>query len=287
LTVTGIVIVICSCLALVAALSMALFLWFEYLMPSHLGSVRGITEAFYVELSLTVFELCAFVLGLLSAVNIFKLKRFSLSALGTSFLLIAGLLFFVKYLYDNLPHVELIFYSPWSPITPQPWFGIPVIILASISLILLVSKKKEFTHMESYSIVTLKALLVLTSVISVLFILFSFVPYSQAAESARIQHTAFPNHTAYYSLATMIISICTFIFATLSGILLTKKNSFYAPIILMIISLLTALSVPFIFMTIYPWIGEFYKGLMTESPVIVLSAVALALALLGQRGKVN
>jgi hypothetical protein len=286
LKISGILIVVASCLALISSLFMAFFTWAEYFVPAHLGSVRGITEPFYVILSIVIFEVSASVLGFLSSSNIRSRGKLNVSILGATFLLIAGLLFFNDLLINALPHVE----SPsimglWSFL--QTFFGIPIIVIASISLVLLVSKKKEFTHMESYSIVTLKALLVLTSVISVLFILFSFVPYSQAAESARIQHTAFPNHTAYYSLATMIISICTFIFATLSGILLTKKNSFYAPIILMIISLLTALSVPFIFMTIYPWIGEFYKGLMTESPVIVLSAVALALALLGQRGKVN
>lgn len=211
LTVAGILIIIGSCLALVASLFSGLFIWAEYFNPSHLGSVRGISEAFYVEVSITIFELSALVLGLLSAVNIFKLKRFSLSALGASFLLIAGLLFFAKFLYNYLPHVEAIFTSFWSPI-PQPWFGLPIIILASISIILLVSRRKEFDSKEINPLVTLEAILVLVSIISALSAIFSIVDYEQVLESSRIQQRGFPSHTAYSLLATMIVSICTLIF---------------------------------------------------------------------------
>jgi hypothetical protein len=282
LTVAGILIVISSCLALVASLFMGLFIWADYFHPSHLGSVRAIREAFYVEVSITIFELSAFVLGLLSAVNIFKSKKFSLSALGASFLIISGLLFFAKFLYNYLPHVEAIFQSFWSPI-PQPYFGLPIIILASISIILLVSRRKEFDDKEINPLAALEAILILCSITSASFAIFSIVPYEQVAESARIQHSAFPNHDAYSLLATMIVSICSFIFSTLAGLLLFKKSRFYASVGLIVLSLITALSLPFIFMSIYPWIGSFFKGLVTESPLIALLAIALILALLGQR----
>ena len=291
LKIAGILIIVTSCLALVASLFMALFIWFDYFVPSHLGSVSGISEAFYVELSITIFELSAFVLGLLSAVNTFKLKRFSLSALGASILLIAGLLFFAKFFYNYLPHVGAIFHNFWSPIIftsfwspiSQPWFGLTIIIFASIGIILLASRRKEFTIKENNPLVTLEAFLVLASITSALFAIFSIVPYEQAAESARIQHSAFPNRAAYYPLATMIVSISTLIFSTLAGLLLFMKRRFYASVALIVLSLITALSLPFIFMYIYPWIGSFVKGLVTESPIIVLSAIALVLALLGQR----
>ena len=94
LKVAGILIIISSCLALVATLFMALFTWFEYFVPAHLGSVRVITEPFYVVISIIIFELYTFFLGLLSAVNISNRRKFSLSLLGATFLLIAGLLFF-------------------------------------------------------------------------------------------------------------------------------------------------------------------------------------------------
>ena len=293
LKIAGILIIVASCLALVAGLFMALFIWFDYFVPSHLGSVSGISEAFYVEVSITVFELFAFVLGLLSAANTFKLKRFSLSALGATILLIAGFLFFAKFLYDYIPHVGAIFQNFWSPaiftsfFSPisQPWFGLPIIIFTSVSIILLVSKKKEFDTKEINPLVALEAILVLVSIISALSAIFSIVPYEQAAESARIQHRAFPSRTGYYSLATMIVSTCTFFFAAIAGVLLVKKNNFNASIILTILSLLTALSLPFIFMSIYPWIGEFYKGLVIESPIIILSSIALILAFLGLRNR--
>jgi hypothetical protein len=278
LIVTGIIIIVASCLALVAALSMALFLWFEYFIPSHLGSVRGVMEAFYVELSITIFELSAFILGIYSAVNTFKSKKFSLSVMGTSFLLIAGFLLYAKYLYNYLPHVEAVFTSFWSPIIPQPWFGLPIIILASISLILLVSKKKEFDNVEIIRLETLKAILFLCSITSASFAIFSIIPYEQA--NGQFAYT--------YPVETMIVNLLISIFTSIALALLTKKKFFgLVSIAFTVLSLVLALSLPFIFMTIYPWIGEFYKGFMTESPVIVLSAVALALALLGKRGKVN
>jgi len=273
LTVAGILVIVCSCLALVAALSMALFLWFEYFIPSHLGSVRGIMEAFYVEVSITIFELSAFILGLFSARHIFQSKRYGLSALGTSFLLIAGLLFFAEDLYNYLPHVESIFTSFWSPIIPEPWFGVPIIIVASISLILLVSKKKEFNSKEINSLETLEMVLILCSITSASFALLSLVPYGQAQ-----------GHFAYtYPVDTMIVNFFIVIFTAVAATLVIKKKCLILSIPLTILSLVSALSLPFLFLSNYPWIGEFYKGLMTESPVIILSAVALTLALLGKR----
>jgi hypothetical protein len=273
LTVTGIIIIVASCLALVAALSMALFLWFEYLIPSHLGSVRGVMEAFYIELSITIFELSAFIVGIYSAVNTFKSKKFSLSVMGTSFLLIAGFLLYAKYLYNYLPHVEAVFTSFWSPIIPQPWFGLPIIIIASISLILLVSRRKEFNNIEIKPLEALKAVLILCSITSASFALLSLVPYEQAQ-----------GHFAYtYPVDTMIVNFFIVIFTSVAATLVIKKKCLILSIPFTILSLVSALSLPFLFLSNYPWIGEFYKGLMTESPVIVLSAVALALAVVGQR----
>ena len=68
----GTLLVVSSSLALAAALFMAFFTWGEYFVPSHLGSVRVITEAFYVVISIIIVELFAFVLGLYSAVNSFR-----------------------------------------------------------------------------------------------------------------------------------------------------------------------------------------------------------------------
>lgn len=283
LKIAGILIIIESCLALIAALFMALFIWFDYFVPSHLGSVSVITEAFYVEISIIIFELFAFVLGLLSALNTFKLRKFSISALGASFLLIAGLLFFATFLNNYLPHVGTIFTNPWSPIIftsfwspiSQPWLGLPIVIFASISIIFLVSKKKEFSSKGINPLVALEAILILCLITSASFAIFSIVPYEQSAGQYA--------KASSYALSTLIVSIFTLIFSTLAGLLLFMKRRFYVSVALIVLSLITALSLPFIFMSIYPWIGSFFKGLVTESPVIVLSAIALVLALLGHK----
>jgi hypothetical protein len=269
LGISGILTAVGSCIALVATLFMALFTWMEYFVPSHYGSVRVITEPFYVEIAIIIFEISAFVLGLLSALNTLKRRKFSLSILGVTFLLIAGLLFFTNLILNVLPHVETFgYYTGWSIL--QQYCGLPIIILASISIILLVSRKKEFNSKESNPSVTLEAILILCSIISASFAFFSIVPLEQSVGQ----------FASNYALSTLIVSLYAFFFATLAGVLLLKKNNFYVLIALTVLSLLSALSLSFIFMFIYPWIGSFFKGLVTGSPIVILSAIALVLEFL-------
>jgi hypothetical protein len=275
LVIAGILLIVGSCLALVATLFIAYFTWLEYFVPSHYNSVRVITEPFYVELAIIIFEITAFVLGLLSALNTVKRRKFSLSMLGATFLLISGLLFFTDLLF-------LFFNSMWLPVESfgleglwsifQQFCGLPIIILASISIILLVSRKKEFKSTESNSSVTLEAILILSAISSACFAVFSIVPYEQAAGGFASDH----------GVATLIIGICTFVFASLA-ILLSRKKKYVPVSSLMVLSLLSALSLSFIFMYIFPWIGSFIKGLVTESPIILLSVLALVLALLDRK----
>lgn len=267
LGIAGILTAVGSCVALAATLLMALLTWMEYFVPSRYGSVRVITEPFYVAIAIIIFELSAFVLGLLSASNTLKRRKFSLSLLGTTFLLIAGLLFFTNLIFNVLPYVETLGVYIAAL---QPYCGLPLIILASISIILLVSRKKEFKSKETNPLVTLEAILILCSIISASFALFSIVPLEQLAGQ----------FASNYAISTLIVSTCTFLFATLAGVLLRKKKNFYAIIALTVLSLLSALSLSFIFMFIYPWIGSFFKGLVTGSPIIILSTIALVLEFL-------
>ena len=55
LGIPGIFIAVGSCVALVATLFMAVFTWVEYFVPDHYGSVRLITEPFYVEIAIIIF----------------------------------------------------------------------------------------------------------------------------------------------------------------------------------------------------------------------------------------
>ena len=276
LVIAGILIITGSCLALAATLFIAFNTWLEYFVPSHYGSVRVINESFYVVLAIIIFEIAAFVLGLLSTLNTMKRRKFSLAISGATFLLISGLLFFTNLLF-------LFFNSIWLPVESfgfeglwtilQQYCGLPIIILAFISIIFLVSRKKEFKSTESNSSVTLEAILILSAVSSASFAVFSIVPFEQAAGGFASDH----------GVATLIISIFTFVFASLAALFSRKKKYFPVSIALIVFSLLSALSLSFIFLYIFPWTGSFVKGLVTESPIIILSVIALVLALLEKK----
>lgn len=275
----GILIVVASCLALVASLFMAFFTWTEYFVPSHHGSVRVITEPFYVVISIIIFELYAFFLGLLSALNTSNRRKFSLSLLGATFLLIAGLLFFTNILFNFLPHTESLFggYSSNSGLLLfyQLFCGIPILILASISITILVLRRKEFNSQEISPLLTLKAILILCLIVSVFSALSSIVPYLQASSQFNERASSYP----FYNI---IVNISIFTFTSVALIFLIKGKYLLVPIALIILSIITASSLPFIFNLIFPWIGSFVKGFVTESPMIILLVVALALALVGQ-----
>ena len=266
LKIAGILIAVASCFALVASLFLALFARAEYFLPGHLGSVRVITEPFYVELAIIIFELSSFVLGLLSASNTLKGKKFGLSTLGATFLLIGGLLFFTDLVLNTLPPVETLFIGPFL----QTYFGLPIFVLASTSMIFLFSRKKEFNNEKVNSSITLKAILILCSIISAFSALFSIVPYLQATSQ-------FNELAASYPFYTMIINTVIFISMSIALAMQIKKKYFPLQISLTALSLMVALSIPFIFIHIFPWGGSFVKGLVTVSSAIILSAIALVL----------
>jgi hypothetical protein len=266
----GILIVIGSCLALVASLFMALSTWLEYFVPSHFGSVRVITEPFYVVISIIIFELFAFVLGLFSSVNTFKGRKVSLSILGATFLLIAGLLFFTNILFGLLPHVESLFGAYSIKASFYQLFGLPILILATVSIIIIVSRKKEFNSQENNPLLVLKVILILCLIISAFSILFSFVPYLRASSAGYELASSYPFYT-------IIVNAPIFTFISIALTFLIRRKYFLVPIMLTVLSLLAALLLPFIFTSIYPWIGSFVKGLVRVSPMIIILVIALVL----------
>ena len=115
--------------------------------------------------------------------------------------------------------------------------------------------------------------MILCAIISALFAVFSYIPHQQAAGQ----------FSGNYSLATMIVSIFTFVFALPTGMLLLLKKNTQISIAFTVFSLLSGLSLSFIFMAIYPWIGVFIRGLVTEALIIILSTITLVLALIGRK----
>jgi hypothetical protein len=267
LRMAGVLTAAASCIALAATLLAALFTWMEYFVPYHYG-IRVITEPFYVATAITIFELSAAVLGLRSASNTLNRRKLSTSILGATFLLIAGLLLFTNLLLDALPYVETSgYYTGWLIL--QLYCGIPIIALAATSLTLIASRKTEFNNKETNPQATLKTILILTATTSAASALFSIIPLQQQAGQ----------FASNYPLATLIASACTCLF-TLAALLLLKKKNLYAIIALTVLSLLSALSLPFSFNSSYPWIGSIVKGLVTASPIIILSTTALILEVL-------
>jgi hypothetical protein len=270
LIIAGILIAVGSCIALVGGLVIALFTWIGYFVSGHMGSVSGIDEPFYVQVAIIIFEISALVLGRFSASNTWNRKKFSLSTFGATFLLVAGLLFFANLILNVIPHViPMYIFAPFL----QLYCGLPIIILASISIILIVSRKKEFNNKDTNPLVALEAILILCLIISASFAFFSFV----SLERMDVQFAS------NYPLSTLIVSVCSFFFTALAGVLLLTRKNIYVIIALTALSLVSALSLSFIFMLIYPWIGTFFKGLVTGSPIIMLSAVALFLEFLVAR----
>ena len=267
LGIAGLLTMVGSCVALLGTMFLALLTWMEYFVSFHYG-VRIITEPFYVATAIIIFGLAASALGLLSASNTLNRRKYSLAILGATFLLTAGLLPFTSILFSALPYVETLGGTTGWTIY-ELYAGIPIIILATTSLILIAPRKTEFTNQETNTQTTLKAILLLTAATSAASALFSLIPLQQLAGQ----------FASNYALSTMTVSTCTFTLTAL-GVLLMKKNHPYPIIALTVLSIISALALPFIFNSIYPWIGSIVKGLVTASPIITLSTTALILEII-------
>ncbi len=93
-------------------------------------------------------------------------------------------------------------------------------------------------------------------------------------------------HPVFYAplLYIGIWNVCAFPFALATGILLLRKRYFRISIFGILVTLLSGFVPQIVFAVIH---GYADNGWELGAPLIVLSAVALALATLGHRGKVN
>jgi hypothetical protein len=140
LTIAWIAIAIGSCLALIASTMLFSFLWGQYFTVYHFG-IRNIDSLYYLLLFLIAFEVIGFFGGAVSAYFTLKGKQFVISVFGTTFLLLSGILFFANYLIIFPGYLkEITVYVLWSIL--QGFVGLPIIVLASIGLIFLISKKR-------------------------------------------------------------------------------------------------------------------------------------------------
>lgn len=272
--VAGILILVGSCLALISSMFLYATLQIEYFVPYH--GLRGIDLEFYVWTGIIIFEISAFALGLVSSLYTLKRKTFVIPLLGAGCLFVAGTLFFFKqFVRIFFPHIPgFNFYVLWN--IYEGFFAFPLIFLSTLSLIFLFFSKKGIQVIKRSTLLQIAgALMIFCSVEAVFFGLISYSPYYRTA----LDDIGFL--TPIYSWT---LSICSAFFAMAAGITLLFKK--HTPLsigfisITLISGLLLAILFPF---TIYILVLAPLWGLLFELPTIIFSAVALALALLGQR----
>jgi hypothetical protein len=244
-----------SCLSLAASLMLVFEIAISYIIPHSIGSydigVQHVDATFYVMILVSIFGFLASALGLTSTI---KAPNGSKTAsVGAIFLLFAGVLLFSNY----LPSA---FGGWWSILN---WnFGLPIVILASFYLVALARKKEEINLDKKSTLFLNSGSIMVFCALETGFFLFLFP-------------------TKLYFL---ILSICAVAFALTAGILMFYKK-FQVATALTALTFLFGMSLSVIFLTMFSQVPEasWIVGLLYESPTIVLSAVALVLAFLGQR----
>jgi hypothetical protein len=244
-----------SCLSLVATLMLVLVLAIQYIIPHSVGSyvvgISPIDTMFYVTIIASLIGFVSFVLGFNSiAKKSSKSKKGSVAAV---FVLFTGVLLFVNYLPTS------IFGERWSILS---WnFGLPMIVLASLYLTILVRKEETNLDEKGTHFLTSGSIMILCTFETILFL------------------NLFPS-TLYF----LALSICTIAIASTAGILMLIKKFRVATALTVLTFLLgIALSVLFLAMFLQVPPASWLIGLLYESPIIVLSGVALVFAVLGQR----
>jgi hypothetical protein len=227
----------------------------DYIIPHSIGSyhigVRQVDATFYVKILASIFGFLASTLGLTSTIKLPNGSK--IASVGAVFLLFAGILLFSNY----LPNV---FGGWWSILN---WnLGLPIVILASFYLAVLAQKKEDITLDKKITLFLMSGSIMVFCAFETAFFLFLF-----------------PS-----KLYFLILSICAVAFALTAGILMFRKK-FQVATALMVLTFLLGMSLSVIFLTMFSQVPEasWIVGLLYESPTIVLSALALAFALLGQR----
>ena len=266
---SAILIAIGSCLALIVSL----FTFYSLQLDFPLG--WRFSADFIARIVIIAFGFSAFVLGLISARKVLNAKRFTVSIIGATLVLLAGSIFFIRMI-APISTMMTYPYSWWTTIIEYVVF--PLILCAALGLILLVSKRREFDFTESTLLSASGALMILCSITAALLGVISYASYQEA----------FTHPYGIFQLPafTMMISVLALVCGLPTGILLLKKKLTTMAIILTVLVIVLGLSLPFYIKYIgysNGWQGAFVLGFAFESSTIVLSAVALALALLGAK----
>jgi hypothetical protein len=248
----------------------------------HYG-IRVIDSPFFVRLSIIGFDLLASIFGLISAIQTVRGKGFKVSILGATFLVVAGLLFFASYLVNVfLPYLMDFSIVAWWWLL-QGFFGFPIVFLASLALIFIVLENRGIQSTKKNNLLIISgALMVLCSIEAVFF---GFMSYSPSWTYP--YETALNDHGYLTPIYSWILSTCIFVFAIAAGIMLLLRRYTRSAIALTVLVLFSGLSLSMIFTStiyyalVWAWLG----GPLFEIPTIVLSSLALALAIQSLRQK--
>ncbi len=268
LAAAGILIAIGSCLALIVSL----FVFFSLQLDFPFG--WRFSADYLARISIGIFGFFAFVWGLITFKQMFNRKKFVFSVLGATLVLLVGSIFFIRMIVSTTTRLDY----------PQTWWTtlieyviFPLVVCASISLVLLISRRREFECTKSTLLTASGALMILCSITAALLGVISYASYQEA----------FTHPYSIFQLPayTMIISVLALVCGLPSGILFLKKK-FTMAIILTVLVIVLGLSLPFYIKYIgYSswWQGAFVLGFAFQSSTIILSAIALTLAVAGQR----
>ncbi len=260
-----------SILTLIASLILLYFSQLDYARYSFggecdsdfLGRIIGIA-----------FGFSASILGLISAKQILNQKKFLRCVLGAAFLMLAGSLF----LLHTYPSMSSVAYSfAWRPILGN-YFVLPIIICTLIGLLLLSLRMRKFDLRKDTLLTVSGAIMVLCITAAVLLGVIFYLSYDIAL---RIPHGS--THAPFYST---IITVCALALGLPAAILLLKKKFIPIALSFIVLVIVSALSLSFIFKFIgysYVWLNAFRDGLSHELPIILLSATALVFAIYAKK----
>ena len=280
LVIAAITLIIGSILTLVAGLFIIPFTYSDYFMPYHYGT-RVIDIPFFVRLSIIGFDLFASIFGLISAIQVIRGKGLKSSILAGTFLLIAGLLFFVSslvhFLLPNLMDFTIIAW--WWLL--QGFFGFPIVFVAALALVFITREKRSTQSTKRSNLLLIAgSLMVLCSIQAAFFAFMSYSPTWTYPYETALQDPGFL--TPIYS---WILSACTIILALGAGILLLLRRFTGLAITLTELTLLSSilLSAVFISTIYYNLIWSWFGGPLFEYPTILLSSITLILAIYSRK----
>jgi hypothetical protein len=262
LTISSALIAIASTLALTASICVLYFLQADYLF------LQFSDPDFLARVITIVYGLVAFILGIFSVRQILGKRRFLVSALGGTLLIVSGTLFFIR---ASIPTSTRMDYPLSWWLLVEIFLVLPTVLCAIAGLTILIKRRHEFELKEG-TFTLPGTILILCSITAALLAVISYNSY----------HTtlSYPYGTYQVPLYSGVVNVCALALTFISGILFLKKKAIPIAAALIVLAIISTLSLPLVFNVIgftNTWLGALQFGLSYELPIILPSIVALVL----------